>query len=269
MGVVAAACVVLAAVAVMWPAPDSRSRRRRVLALPSPAHRLVWWQPLAGSMAGAAARARAVAASGRAPVWPLALAAVVAAVVLATGLGGPVAGAVTGAYGAVAARTLATRAEQRVRDRRRGELLDTVGSAAADLRAGLPAATALANLELDPAGAASDPLPARVRAAVVLAERTGAPLAETLERIELDARGANRARSAASAQAAGSQATAWLLAGLPAGGLGLGYAIGTDPLTVLLHTPIGAACALGAVVLQLAGLAWSRRIIRPEPAVTP
>ncbi|MFD0824011.1 hypothetical protein ACFQ0D_38100, partial [Micromonospora zhanjiangensis] len=51
-----------------------------------------------------------------------------------------------------------------------------------------------------------------------------------------------------------------LLAVLPSGGVALGYVIGADPVQVLLHTPVGAGCALGAVVLQVAGLAWTARL---------
>ena len=97
-------------------------------------------------------------------------------------------------------------------------------------------------------------------AAVALAERTGAPLADLIDRIETDARSGDRARAAAIAQAAGVRATALLLAALPIGGLALGYAIGADPLAVLLHTPLGAACALCAVALQVLGLIWSQRL---------
>ncbi|WP_433373337.1 hypothetical protein ACQPZX_01675 [Actinoplanes sp. CA-142083] len=93
-----------------------------------------------------------------------------------------------------------------------------------------------------------------------LAERTGAPAADLVERIEADARAADRAADAAAAQAAGAQATALLLAGLPAGGIGLGIGIGADPIGVLLHTPLGAACAIGAVVLQSGGLIWTERL---------
>ncbi|PWR15185.1 hypothetical protein DKT69_12325 [Micromonospora sicca] len=106
--------------------------------------------------------------------------------------------------------------------------------------------------------------PARVaelaRAAVRLADRTGAPLAELLERIEADARAADRGLAAAAAQAAGARATAWLLAALPLGGIGLGYAIGVDPVAVLLHTPVGGASAVAAVGLQVGGLLWAERL---------
>jgi tight adherence protein B len=83
-----------------------------------------------------------------------------------------------------------------------------------------------------------------------------------VERIEADARAADRAAASAAAQAAGAQATALLLAGLPIGGIGLGAAIGADPVRVLFHTPIGAACAIGAAVLQSAGLLWAERLTR-------
>ncbi len=52
-----------------------------------------------------------------------------------------------------------------------------------------------------------------------------------------------------------------LLAALPAGGIALGYSIGVHPLQVLLHTGLGAACALGAVLLQCAGLLWADRLV--------
>jgi tight adherence protein B len=250
MTALAAVCVAAAAVAVLWPGTGRRARRRRILAPPVPGHRRVrrLGRP------GAAERA------GRRLPAGLAVAAVV---VLATLLGGVVAGGIVGVYGTLAARAVLRRTAARGRGARRAELLDLLGSAAADLRAGLPAGTALAGIP-DEAG---DPLLARVRAAVVLAEQTGAPLADVIERIEADARSADRARAAAAAQSAGSRATAWLLAGLPAGGIALGYAIGTDPLEVLLHTPVGAACAVGAVGLQLAGLGWAGRIVRPPAAV--
>jgi tight adherence protein B len=93
-----------------------------------------------------------------------------------------------------------------------------------------------------------------------LAEHTGAPAADLIERIESDARAADRGKASAAAQAAGAQATALLLAALPVGGIALGYGIGADPLRVLLHTPLGAACAAGALFLQCAGLFWVDRL---------
>uniref|UniRef100_A0A7L6BEE1 Tight adherence protein B n=2 Tax=Micromonospora robiginosa TaxID=2749844 RepID=A0A7L6BEE1_9ACTN len=167
-------------------------------------------------------------------------------------LGGPVAALVLAAYGALAARAALRRRAHRAADLAHRRELDRLGAAAADLRAGLPT------------GAVLDEGTGRIarlcRAAVCLADRTGAPLADLLERIEADARAADRGLAAAAAQAAGARATAWLLAALPLGGIGLGYAIGVDPVAVLLHTPVGGGSAVAAVVLQIGGLLWAERL---------
>lgn len=78
-----------------------------------------------------------------------------------------------------------------------------------------------------------------------------------------------RLRATAVAQAAGAKTSAWMLAVMPLAGVALGPAIGTDPLPVLLHTPIGAACLLAAVALQLGGLAWSARLSRVDIGAGP
>jgi len=135
------------------------------------------------------------------------------------------------------------------RERARG--LDEVSALAADLRAGLG---------FRAAPAIGGRLGELVAAAQRLSDRTGAPTADLVDRIEADARSADRARATAAAQAAGAQATAVLLAALPVGGIALGYSIGADPLDVLLRTPIGAACAVGAALLQGAGLLWADRL---------
>jgi tight adherence protein B len=93
-----------------------------------------------------------------------------------------------------------------------------------------------------------------------LAERTGAPAADLMERIEADERSADQAAAKAAAQAAGTLITGVILAVLPFAGIGLGMAMGADPPAMLLHTPLGAACAIGAVLLQGGGLLWAERI---------
>ncbi|WP_446212348.1 hypothetical protein [Micromonospora sp. IBSANI012] len=164
---------------------------------------------------------------------------------------GPVAGVLLGGYGSLGARAVLRRraARHAVGERRRR--LDQLCGLAADLRAGLPVPTP------DDDG---DRLGSLTRAAVRLADRTGAPLAELLERVEADARALDRGLAAASAQAAGARATALLLAALPLGGIGLGYGIGADPVAVLLHTPVGAVSALTAMGLQIGGLLWAERL---------
>jgi tight adherence protein B len=184
------------------------------------------------------------------------------AAVLGLLLAGAVAAILASGYAAVAARWLGRRERRRATELARGRVLDSIGSLAADLRAGLPPHPSDTST-MDATSGASDPLSTRVLAAVSLAESTGAPLADLIERIEADARASDRAAAAAEAQRAGARATTLLLAGLPAAGIALGHAIGADPLRVLLHTPIGAACALAALALQLTGLAWSARLARP------
>ncbi len=190
----------------------------------------------------------------------------------ATVLGGPVAGLTVGAYGLLVARRVAARAHRRALADAHRALVDQLAGAAADLRAGMPVDRALpVTSDAEPAGPFDDGDPVsrlrdQIRSAVTLAERTGAPLADLLERIEVDARAAERLRTAAGAQTTGAQATAVLLAVLPVGGVALGYAVGADPLAFLLHTPAGAACAVGALLLQMAGLSWTRRLMRPVEA---
>jgi tight adherence protein B len=190
---------------------------------------------------------------------PLAPAAAVSLVCVAVIAAGPVAGLTVGAYCVVALWTMRRRQADRAAARARVLALDALCSAAADLRAGGPMTDA-------PIVDGDGRLAWLVDALRRLADQTGAPLADLLERVAADARATDRIRTVAAAQAAGAQATAWLLAGLPAGGIALGYAIGADPLHVLLHTPIGMACMASAIALQVAGLAWADRLIR---VVTP
>lgn len=179
---------------------------------------------------------------------------VAAAAAVGLAVGGPVLAVVAAAYAGLGGRVVLRRAERRRSVAARRVSLAGLAGLAADLRAGLP-----------PAGQVTGEFAAgrleRLTAAVWrLAERTGAPAADLVERIEADARAADRAAASAAAQAAGAQATALLLAGLPAAGIGLGVMMGANPVEVLLHTPLGAACALGALMLQGAGLLWAGRL---------
>jgi tight adherence protein B len=264
-GLAASVCLVTAALAVAWPARSPRARQRR-LGLAHPP--LIRWRERIGPVGVRDVYGRLVSGGGR---WA------VVALVAALGLvaGGPVAAVVVAGYGAMVSRALADRERRRVARQARARALDALGVLAAELRAGLPPVAAEASvvgfaLRGAPLVAASphdgpaptDSLAARAAAAVSLAESTGAPLADLLERMEADARASDRAAAVAHAQSAGARATAWLLAGLPVAGLALGYGIGADPLRVLLHTPVGAGCALAAMALQLAGLAWSNRLAK-------
>ncbi|MFI2709094.1 type II secretion system F family protein [Micromonospora sp. NPDC018662] len=234
-----------AAVTVGWPVRAGRARQRALLDPgPAPGRRSTPDQPAPAS--GGRGVFRTVSVRRALPAAAL-LGGGVGAV-----LGGPVAALALAVYGTLAARAALRRRTRRAAEQDHRCDLDRLGAVAADLRAGLPAGRVLD----DGAGR----IARLARAAVRLADRTGAPLADLLERIEADARAADRGLAAAAAQAAGARATAWLLAALPLGGIGLGYAIGVDPVAVLLHTPVGGGSAVAAVLLQVGGLLWAERL---------
>lgn len=247
--VLAAVLLTAAAAVAVWPA---RTVARRLQAQ-RPARRLVVPRVDLGLL-----RRRAWELADRRPRRALGAAALSGA---AAGLiaAGPVAGFVLAACGVVGMRAAMRRVSRRRAAAARSRGLDELTALAADLRAGL--AMGGSSVVPAPSGSPGDRRLADLAAAVWrLAERTGAPAADLVERIEADARAADRSRATAAAQAAGAQATALLLAALPIGGIGLGYSVGVDPLQVLLHTPLGAACAVGAVLLQSAGLLWADRL---------
>jgi tight adherence protein B len=101
----------------------------------------------------------------------------------------------------------------------------------------------------------------RVAAGWQLAEITGASLATVVGRAERAARDRLAQHRRVAALLAGPRATAALLAGLPVLGLGLGTAMGGHPLAVLVHTTGGQLALLAGVLLELAGLGWTRRIV--------
>ncbi|MEU4222562.1 hypothetical protein [Actinoplanes sp. NPDC026623] len=247
--VLAAALLTAAAAVAVWPA---RTVARRLQAQ-RPA-----WRPARPRLDPGPLRRRARELADRRPrrvMGAAGLSGATAGLIVA----GPVAGFVLAACGMLGMRAALRRMARRQAAAARSRSLDELTALAADLRAGL----ALGGSSVVPAssGAPGDRRLADLAAAVWrLAERTGAPAADLVERIEADARAADRSRATAAAQAAGAQATALLLAALPVGGIGLGYSVGVDPLQVLLHTPLGAACAVGAVLLQSAGLLWADRL---------
>ena len=257
-----AACLAAAAVVLGWPAGPARARWR--MATTGAAGRepsgsdAAEREPTRSGGAGRSPR-WAWSGAGRAvPVldrrWMFGAAAVAGPVVAVAA--GPAAGLAVGVYTGLAVRAAARRQATRAVADARTRTLDGLCALAADLRVGLPPAGLSPTVPALP-----DERIGRLASSVWrLAEQTGAPAADLVERIEADARAMDRSRAAAAAQAAGARATAWLLAALPLGGIALGYGIGVDPLRVLLHTPVGAACTTGALVLQLAGLAWADRL---------
>jgi tight adherence protein B len=249
MAWVTAGCLLACVVAAVWPAATARRRLNRRPLVPGPFRFTVDLGALRGKVRLVAGRR------------PRSLIALVAGGSAAIGWisGGPVAAFVGAAYGALLTGAALRRTARREAAAVRAESLDNLTALGADLRAGLPA-SAGASIGTRGAIRTERRIADLTDAVWRLAERTGAPAADLVERIEADSRAADRARASAAAQAAGAQATALLLAALPLAGIGLGYMIGADPLRVLLHTPLGGACAAGAVLLQCAGVLWADRL---------
>jgi tight adherence protein B len=197
------------------------------------------------------------------------------AVILASsgaGLGwicsGPVAAGIAATYASIAARIIVGRHRDASERTAAGHATDGLVALTAELRAGAEPSSATAAVlpTIRGSGAVGARTAERISAACRVAEVTGARLADLLDRLEEDVRATARVRELAYAQAAGVQATAWLLAALPIAGIALGYGIGADPLHELLHTRIGAACAGIALLMQIVGLAWASRLARATRA---
>lgn len=90
----------------------------------------------------------------------------------------------------------------------------------------------------------------------------GAGLAAGLDRLEAALRERRDQRERLRAQLTGAWATVGLLALLPVVALAMGWALGADPLRVLLHTPVGMACLVVGGLLEAVGLWWAGRIVR-------
>lgn len=94
-----------------------------------------------------------------------------------------------------------------------------------------------------------------------VAERSGAGLEVAVRRLTEGLRAQERQRAELAGELAGARATARLLAVLPGLGILLAAAVGAQPLAFLLGTPVGGACLLVALGLDVAGLAWTRRLV--------
>jgi tight adherence protein B len=204
-------------------------------------------------------------------------------------LGVPVVAGAGVLLGAAALSMLRRRAERQVRARRREASVDVVFALAAELRAGSTPGQALTSAAettdvlraplahaahavragLPAAGPlraiselAGCELLAAVAAVWQVTEQAGGAVADVLDRMgaTLDADAADRRTFEAAL--AGPRASMTLLAALPAVGLLMGESAGAHPLRLLLHQPVGWALLGGAVLLELIGLAWSRRLVR-------
>ncbi|MFE3827652.1 type II secretion system F family protein [Streptomyces sp. NPDC059092] len=183
--------------------------------------------------------------------------------------------------------------ERKARERRADGIVAICGAAAAELRAGLQPVQALLAAAAftgglggaEPAVLAAARFGGDVPDALRRAAREpgaeglvglaacwrvavdgGAGLAAGLDRLEAALRAERDQREALRAQLAGAWSTVVVLALLPVVGLALGWALGADPLRVLLHTPAGLGCLAVGGLLEAAGLLWAARIVRTGEA---
>jgi tight adherence protein B len=103
---------------------------------------------------------------------------------------------------------------------------------------------------------------ARISGAVALSRRTGCSLAAVLAAVEDDLRSGIRQAADLRSATAGPRASAVLLAGLPLLGVVMGSGVGAQPWHVLTATGTGNVLLVAGVGLELAGIAWSARLVR-------
>ena len=95
-----------------------------------------------------------------------------------------------------------------------------------------------------------------------MAEASGCPLADVLTRFAAQLEVEDDAEAARQTALAGPRATVSLLTWLPLMGLGLGIALGVDPVAILVGTPLGLASLAAGLVLTVTGRIWSARLVR-------
>ena len=100
-----------------------------------------------------------------------------------------------------------------------------------------------------------------------IAEASGCPLADVLTRFAAQLEVEDDADAARQTALAGPKATVNLLTWLPLMGLGLGIALGVDPLGILLGTPLGLATLAAGIALTVAGRVWSAKLVAAAAGV--
>lgn len=91
---------------------------------------------------------------------------------------------------------------------------------------------------------------------------TGAPLAATLDQVTAALREDADVRWMVDGELAVSRATGAVMAGLPVGGIGLGYLLGGDPLAWLIDSPAGWTCLILGLLLGCGGVWWIELLAR-------
>ena len=109
---------------------------------------------------------------------------------------------------------------------------------------------------------------AELAACLLVSERSGAPLAGVLSRYASALEAAQDADDARSSAWTGPRATVRLLSWLPLGGFGLGFLLGTNPISIVVGTTGGRLAGITGAVFWCAGYFWSRKLVqRAESAV--
>jgi tight adherence protein B len=192
-------------------------------------------------------------------------------------------GATVGGISVFALRQVRAERRRRRAQARRDAVTEAVGLMAAELRAGIIPQRVLAGLAPDfgflaPAAhaaelggdvaealrtAAAEPggeLLAELASAWFVAERSGAPLARVLDRLEETARDDHEIEREVQSGVAPARATGRLMAVLPVLGLSLGAGLGGNPVALLTGTVPGALCLAAGSACACGGLAWINRI---------
>lgn len=94
-----------------------------------------------------------------------------------------------------------------------------------------------------------------------LATALGVPIAGVLARVDDDVQARRAQRRAVAAALAGPRSSGALLGGLPVLGVVLGMAMGARPLHILFETGAGRLLLCAGVLLDVAGVAWTTRLI--------
>jgi tight adherence protein B len=140
--------------------------------------------------------------------------------------------------------------------------LAVLGSARAAAASGTPVSDAIRRtLPAAPAANREARIWSELAACLDIAEASGCPLADVLTRFAAQLEVEDDADAARQTALAGPKATVSLLTWLPLMGLGLGAALGVDPLAILLGTPLGLAALAAGVALTVAGRVWSARLV--------
>ncbi len=95
-----------------------------------------------------------------------------------------------------------------------------------------------------------------------VAAETGAGLATVVDGLAENLTEQEEQRAEALARTAGPRTTAFVLGGLPVVGVLMSGGLGGSPLAFLFTTPLGLACLVGGVALDVLGVWWTVRMLR-------